>query len=103
MTVTITVQDIQWQVLWSFPGEDNKAFTTMAAAHNVDIPVACGSGACGVCMCKIIQGKDFIEKNKTGEHLIPVGEDELLTCVSGIKTETLNDNEPHEIVLQRMV
>lgn len=101
MSVIISVQDAQWKTLWTFLAEDNKVFTTMAKEHNVDIPIACGSWACGVCMCKIVQGKDLIERNKIGEHLIPVDEDHILTCVSWVKTQYLTDANEHTIILQR--
>lgn len=103
MTVTIKVLDTQWVELWSFPWEDNKVFTTMAKEHNVDIPLACGSWACGVCLCKIVAWWAYIEKNKIGEHLIPVADDEVLTCVSWITSEALGDEENHSIILQRKI
>jgi ferredoxin len=29
--------------------------------HGIDIPVSCGAGVCGVCLCKVEDGKDAVK------------------------------------------
>ena len=38
---------------WGFIATDGKNIAELAAMHGIDIPVSCGAGVCGVCLCKV--------------------------------------------------
>jgi ferredoxin len=75
--------------------------------HGIDIPLACGGGVCGVCLCSVEAGGDVIQPDKITSPLIPLPIDEsgnpkeILACVAGIKTSSLQDEQDHTIILQK--
>jgi ferredoxin len=75
--------------------------------HGIDIPLACGGGVCGVCLCSVETGGEALQPDKITSPLIPLPNDEkgnpkeILACVAGVKTEILNDGQEHTIVLQK--
>ena len=75
--------------------------------HGIDIPLACGGGVCGVCLCSVQTGGEAIQPDKITSPLMPLPSDEngnpkeILACVAGIKSEMFTDGKHHTIVLQK--
>jgi ferredoxin len=44
--------------------------------HGIDIPVSCGAGVCGVCLCKVEDGKDTVKLDAFNSPLMPLKNDE---------------------------
>ena len=57
----------------------------------IDQPSSCMSGACGTCRTKVISGREHLQEDAFGMQLFPVEEDEILTCVCGIRQESVDD------------
>lgn len=85
-----------------------KNFQELAAFHGIDIPLSCGGGVCGVCLCKVEAGGDAIQSDKTTTPLIPLPLDsqgnpqEILACVAGVSSEVFSDGKEHTIILQKV-
>jgi ferredoxin len=47
------VQDMEGNVLVTFPATETQSFVQMAEDHDFEMPVSCCSGACFVCACAI--------------------------------------------------
>ncbi|PID34536.1 MAG: hypothetical protein CR971_02750, partial [candidate division SR1 bacterium] len=60
MAITVKMLDVEGNVEAEFEGEKNVIFSDMTLKYGSDIPVSCGSGACGLCKCKVIEGLDLI-------------------------------------------
>jgi len=109
MTVKVTIQDNEWNDLGNFVAEDNKSFSRMAKENGIEIMTSCGIGSCGICKCKIIDGYNFVQKDKISKPLWELRKDQygmvttIFTCIAGVKGEYLNDSEHHEIVLRKLV
>ena len=67
-------------------------------AQSLDIDYNCRAGFCGSCKCTLISGEiDFIQPPNP---IIPIAEDEILTCCCRPKTDIeLQFNSP----LQKMI
>jgi ferredoxin len=55
--------------LGNFVAEDNKSFSRMAKENGIEIMTSCGIGSCGICKCKIIDGYNFVQKDKISKPL----------------------------------
>jgi hypothetical protein len=47
-------------------------------------------------------GADCIDIWKLGVPLVDVEEDQILTCIGGVKSQCLNDWQDHEIILEKL-
>ena len=105
--ITVIIRDPQWNDVWQFTAEDGKNIAELAAMHGVMIPVSCGWGVCGVCLCKVIEWKDVVKADAFNTPLMPLKSDEnwnpeeVLTCIAGFNPEKLNDGQDHTVILQR--
>ena len=107
MSVTLTFVETNGEIAGSFEAEDNKSINQMAEQHGIDIPIACCRGACYVCACKIKQWNEYIQIDKiTSPAVLPARDEqwnrkEVFTCIGGIKSDAIHDQESHEIILEK--
>ena len=105
--ITIIIKDNTDKEIWSFPAEDEKHFQELAAMHGIDIPLACGGGVCGICLCNIEKWADAVQPDKITTPIMPLPTDEqgnpkeILACVAGVKSEIFTDGQDHTIILQK--
>ena len=105
--ITVIIKDPQWNEVWQFTAEDGKNIAELAAMHGVDIPVSCGAGVCGVCLCKVNEWKETVKADAFNSPLMPLKTDEnwnpeeVLACIGGFNPEKFNDGQDHTVVLQR--
>ena len=105
--ITVIIRDPQWNDVWQFTAEDGKNIAELAAMHGVMIPVSCGGGVCGVCLCKVVEWKDVVKADAFNTPLMPLKSDEnwnpeeVLACIAGFNPEKFNDWQDHTVVLQR--
>ena len=71
--------------------DTSKTILEMLEDAGIDYPFSCMAGACNVCKIKINKGKDRLKPDAFGEPLIPVADNEFLTCVCGISDATAAD------------
>lgn len=109
MTVTIQLQQPDGTIIATFPGEDKISIAQMAKSNDVEFPTSCGIGLCGICKCKIIAGQQYIQIDKISTPIKPLErhEDgsfkEVFACVGGINKEAINDQEQHQIILEKHI
>jgi ferredoxin len=105
--ITVIIKDPQWNEVWQFIAEDGKNIAELAAMHWINIPVSCGAGVCGVCLCKVEEWKDVVKWDAFNSPLMPRENDEnwnpkeVLTCIAGFNPEKFNDWQNHTVILQR--
>lgn len=105
--ITVIIKDPKWNEVWQFIAEDGKNIAELAAMHGIDIPVSCGAGVCGVCLCKVEDGKEVVKWDAFNSPLMPLKNDEnwnpeeVLACIAGFNPEKFNDGQNHTVVLQR--
>lgn len=107
MAITVIIKDPQWNEVGQFTAEDGKNIAELAAMHGIDIPVSCGAGVCGVCLCKVNEWKDAVKADAFNSPLMPLKTDEnwnpeeVLACIGGFNPEKFNDWQDHTVILQR--
>ena len=107
MAINVIIKDPQWNEIGQFQAENGKNIAELAAMHGVEIPVSCGCGVCGVCLCKVEDWKDVVKADAFNSPLMPLKTDEswnpeeVLACIGGFNPEAFDDWQDHTVVLQR--
>ena len=102
--VKIFVTDIQGKKHQFVVTQDStESIIDIAERNGVELPYSCKSGACFSCCAKIHQWADLLERNKTGEQLIDVDEDEFLCCIGWCTPQAFGpENEDAVIELEML-
>lgn len=101
--VTIKVTDIEGtKHLFTLEEDEPKSIVDIAEDQGIELPYSCRSGACFSCCAQIHKGKEFLDREKTGEQLIDVEEDEFLCCIGGVHSNSFEGNQDVEIDLEML-
>lgn len=100
-TVTVKIIDSTWKEIIQFPASKIWSISEDAEKAGYEIPTSCRAGACFVCAGRIKKWWDCIDIGKISVPLIDIDEDQILTCVGGIKDECFIDGEDHEVVIEK--
>ncbi len=73
------------------PINPEKSILEMLEEAGIDYPFSCMAGACSTCKITVHKGKEKLQLDKFGTPLMPVEENEFLTCVCGIEEAIKND------------
>lgn len=72
----------------------NNSVLEIGESFGLDLPYSCRAGACTSCLCGVSKGKEFLDQNTLGEAIIDLQPDEFLNCIGGVKTETVVNDIP---------
>lgn len=89
----ITVKNGQGAQVAQFDANTDEAIGTQAQDAGAPIPFSCGVGACRTCCCQVKKGMEHIDKEAVGPMHIMVDDDEILTCIAGLKVDAAEDAE----------
>jgi len=89
----IIVKDENGKCVGDFKANMDEAIGTQIQDIGVPIPFSCGAGACRTCCCKVTKGMEHIDKEAVGPMHIMVDDDEILTCIAGVKLDAPEDAE----------
>lgn len=87
----ITIKSGSGAVLGTFEADSSQSITAIGATAGVMIPVACGIGACGICVADIEAGEEFLEPNAFGTGGFPIMDGQILTCIASVKKDAPTD------------
>lgn len=101
--VTIKVKDIEGvDHAFVVDKDEPMSIVDIAQENGVELPYSCRSGACFTCCAEIKKWQEHLDREKTGEQLIDVEENEFLCCIWWVKTASLEDAEDSEIELEML-
>ena len=80
--------------------DTSKTVLEMLEEAGIDYPFSCMAGACSVCKIKVNKNKEKLDPDKFGETLIPLEDNECLSCICGISDDVAAD-ESVEIELEK--
>jgi ferredoxin len=98
--ITCIVKDSSGNVIGTFQPKGERNIVDEAAENGIDIPFSCHAGACMSCATRIIQGQDLLDDEKDGPKYIDTDEDVVLTCISVVYQEKVQDEEEHILEIQ---
>lgn len=93
----ITVLDNAGNKLGTFPAEKWEFITTLAEKNDVAIPKSCWMGACGMCLCEIVEWIDYVDK---WNWFMALEDNQVLTCIAKVKDEYINEDV--NIIIKRV-
>lgn len=82
---TVRIENAAGEFMKEMLIDANRVLLSQLEASGIEIPNACRSGICASCLCHIVQGGEYIEKSLRGEPGFPLAEEEVMTCISGIR------------------
>ncbi|MCK5461115.1 (2Fe-2S)-binding protein [Candidatus Gracilibacteria bacterium] len=91
--VKVTIKDNSGKPITNFKATADESIGAQAQANGASIPFSCGVGACRSCVGKVTKGKEFLNPEAIGPQHISVEEDEVLTCICGVKTDAPANEE----------
>lgn len=89
----INVNDNSGKPVAKFCANKEESIGTQAQDNGAPIPFSCGVGACRTCVGKVKKGQEFINEEAVGPKHIQTEEDEILTCIAGVKTDAPENAE----------
>jgi ferredoxin len=89
----VTVSDNAGKKIADFDANTDESVGTQAQENGAPIPFSCGVGACRACVCKVKKGKEHIDEEAVGPKHIQTEDDEILSCISGVKKEAPENAE----------
>lgn len=101
--VIVEILDAHGNVEASFTPHIGQSFVEAADDSNVIMPTSCCAGACFTCACRIIEWQDDIDIGLLSVPLVDIDDDQVLTCIGGLKDEVFSDGKFHRIVLQKLI
>ncbi len=87
----IIIKDNSGNQVTEFKDNGEDSIGVQAQDSGADIPFSCGVGACRTCVGKCTSGKEHINPEAIGPQHIDVEDDEILTCIAGIKEDAPDD------------
>ncbi|NDK09545.1 (2Fe-2S)-binding protein [Candidatus Gracilibacteria bacterium] len=81
----LRIENNKGELIKEVPIDVGRVLLSQLESHDIEIPNACRTGMCAACMCKIVSGSEHVIKNLRGEPAFPLGEDEVMTCIAGVK------------------
>lgn len=89
----VTVNDQSGEENSAFKANTDEALGSQAQDAGSPIPFSCGVGACRTCICRVEKGMEHIDKEAVSPMHIEVEENEILSCVAGLKPDAPDDAE----------
>ena len=89
----VTVNDSTGNKVTDFDATTDESIGTQAQDKGAPIPFSCGVGACRACVCKVKKGKEYIDEEAVGPKHIQTEDDEVLTCIAGVKSDAPENAE----------
>ena len=89
----VKITNSQGQDAGSFQSDPTQSVGTHAQEEGVPIPFSCGVGACRTCVCTVKKGMEHIDQEAVGPKHIDTEDDEILSCISGVKPDAPDDAE----------
>ena len=101
--ILVEIIDEQWELLHSFVPKMGESFVDAAADQWIEIETSCCSGACYTCAHRVVEWGQDIDKSLVSEPLVDIEDNEMLTCIGGLKDDVFRDGKFHRIVLQKLL
>lgn len=97
----VTVHDNDGTVMWQFMADRHQSLLESAESVGIDIGYSCRSGACYACACTVQEGMQGLDIGQFGVPLVDLEEEDVLTCVAGIRDERWMDWQNHEVSITK--
>ncbi len=94
----IIIKNQGWEITKTIDAKVGQTLLKQLTEAWVEMQSACMFGICAACMCQIEKWEECIDKSFRHEPWFPLWDDEVMTCIWGIKKEM--ENHDGEIILK---
>ena len=95
------IKNPKGEIIKEIDAKLGETLLNQARAAWVDLQFACLSGICSSCMCNIEKWAEFLDPAMRMEPGFPIADDEIMTCIGGIKKDISPEDEATwEIILK---
>ncbi len=95
----ITIKNKDGEILKTLDAKVGQTLLKQITDAWIEIHNACMFGICAACMCQIESWEEFLDKSLRTEPGFPLWDDEIMTCIWGLKKE-ISPEETWEIILK---
>lgn len=100
--VNVTLRSPDGQELVKFVANDHQTLIEQMEDMAFDMPYSCRAGSCMTCCVVVHKGKDLVDETLGGDKFIDTDDDQILTCIAGVKKEAIDDPEAFELELEML-
>ncbi|NVP17308.1 2Fe-2S iron-sulfur cluster binding domain-containing protein [Candidatus Gracilibacteria bacterium] len=86
----IIIKNKDGEIIKTIEADISKTLLRQLQDNEVEMAYACHTGICGACMCMIESGSENVNKSFKGEPGFPLGDDEVMTCIGGVKDKNID-------------
>jgi len=89
----ITIKNNEGNLIGTFIADNSESIGHQAQNNDIMIPIACGAGACRICIGIVTKGLEYLDPEAFGSKHIETEKNEVLTCICGLIDGCPNDAE----------
>ena len=101
--ISVDLLNSHGELEWSFCPKQWQSFFEAASDAGLSLTTACCSWACFVCACQIKEWWEYVDIGLLSVPLVDIEDDQVLTCVGGVKDSLFLGDSYHKIVLQKLM
>lgn len=101
--VIVDILDANGEIEASFTPKMWQSFVEAADDIGITMPTSCCAGACFTCACRIVEWQEDVDIGLLSVPLVDIDDDQVLSCIGGLKDEVFTDGKFHRIVLQKLI
>ena len=83
----VIVKNRMGEIMAEFEPNAEESLATQCQDAGAPVPISCGVGACRTCVATVSVGMDLLDTEAVGPKMIDTEDNEILTCICGIKED----------------
>ena len=100
--VLVKLKDPQGTIILEFEANGTQPLLDQMEELAFDMPYSCRAGACMTCAVVVKSGIECVDQILGGEKFIDTDDDQILTCIAGVKEEFVKSDKQLELVIEMM-
>lgn len=100
--VHVTLKSPDGKELIQFTANHEQTLIEQMEEKAFDMPYSCRAGSCMTCCVVVRSGIEVVDETTGGEKFIDTDEDQILTCIAGVKQESVESEETHALELEML-
>lgn len=100
--VNVILKSPDGKELISFDANAEQTLIEQMEDRAFDMPYSCRAGSCMTCCVVVQQGMEVVDETLGGDKFIDTDDDQILSCISGVKKEAVEDSEQHLLEIEML-
>lgn len=100
--VTVILKSPDGKELIQFDANADQTLIEQMEDRAFDMPYSCRAGSCMTCCVVVRQGMELVDETLGGDKFIDTDPDQILSCISGVKKEAVEDAATHTLEIEML-